>query len=284
EAAVNVEVRLRDAAGAPVPGARLSAALAGGRVLGTSERGNGLYAIELVPPRDAGRGTALLHVEVAGMPPGPPRRVTLHPLPANAEGLGAEAWIDDDLGLPVPGARVELTTPEGTVTVEADHYGTARVRFLAPAARSFHVTAQPVDLPGVRAVLDYVSAGATVRTVGSIAGGGVVEVGEPPSFPSLDVPLALRPAAPLDLRLSVDPQRPRPGQMVRVRIAVRGGSPSQLLYEVSAGSIEVVRPPVDGLAELRFLPPADARPGSRYILSVTDAKTRVTAFTEVTVQ
>ncbi|HEX9100978.1 MAG TPA: hypothetical protein VF997_02175, partial [Polyangia bacterium] len=94
----------------------------------------------------------------------------------------------------------------------------------------------------------------------------------------------LRPAAPLDLRLSVEPQRPRPGQPVRVRIAVRGGAASQLLYEASAGTIEIVRPPSDGTAELRFVPPADAPPGSRYLISVTDAKTRVTAFTEVQVQ
>ena len=285
EAAVTVDVRVRDGAGTPVSGARLAAALAGGRVLGVSERGSGVYAVELVPPRDAGRGTALLHVEVEGMPPGPPRRVTLHPLPASDEGLGAEAWVDDDLGLPVPGARVELTSPAGTSTVVADRYGTARLRFAAPAVRVFRVTAQPADLPGVKAALDYVVAGAGVRAVGSIVGGGVVEVGEPPSFPSLDVALPLRPAAPLDLRVSVEPKRPHAGQPVRVRIAVRGGAAAQLLYEASAGTIEVIRQPTsDGIAELRFVPPADARPGNRYILSVTDAKTRVTAFTEVTVQ
>ena len=42
-----------------------------------------------------------------------------------------------------------------------------------------------------------------------------------------------------------------------------------------------MRQPDDGIAELRFVPPADAPPGSRYLISVTDAKTRVTAFTEV---
>src|SRR5262249_53521038 len=62
DAAVTVEARVRDDEGSPVSGATLTAALAGGRVLGTSERGGGLYAIELVPPRDAGRGTAQLHV------------------------------------------------------------------------------------------------------------------------------------------------------------------------------------------------------------------------------
>ncbi|MGZ3438126.1 MAG: hypothetical protein ACXVDD_01335 [Polyangia bacterium] len=285
DAAVTVEVRLRDAEGSPVAGATLRAALAGGRVLGTSERGNGLYTVELVPPRDAGRGSALLHVEVAGVAPGPPRRVTLHPAPRASNGeLVAEAWIDDDLGLPVPGARVELLAPGKSATVTADRYGTARLEFAAPGARSFRVTAQPSELPGVAAALDYLVVGGVVHAVGSVAGGGIVDAGEPPSFPSVDAPLPLRPAAPLDLRLSVEPARPRAGQPVRVRIAVRGGSASQLLYEASAGTIELVRQPEKGNAELRFTPPADARPGSRYLLSVTDAKTRVTAFTEVQVQ
>ena len=290
DAAVSVDARVLDADGSPVPGARLTAALEGGRVLGTSERGGGLYAIELVPPRDAGRGTAQLHVEVAGVAPGPPRRVTLHPLPRTPDGrLTAEAWVDDDLGLPCAGARVELAAPGagGSVAVEtvtADRYGTARVSFAAPPARLFRVTAQPAELPGVAAALDYLVVGGVVHAVGSTAGGGVVEAGEPPSFPSVDAPLPLRPAAPLDLRLSVDPPRPKPGQPVRVRVAVRGGAASQLLYEASAGTIELVRQPDGGVAELRFVPPADAPPGRRYLISVTDAKTRVTAFTEVQTQ
>ena len=285
DVAVTVEARVRDADGSKVEGATLTAALAGGRVIGTSERGGGLYAIELVPPRDAGRGTALLHVEVAGVAPGPPRRVTLHPLPRAADGaFAAEAWVDDDVGLPVAGARVELAAPNASATVAADRYGTARLPFAAPATRAFRVTAQPADLPGVAAALDYLVVGGAVHAVGSTAGGGVVESGEPPSFPSLDAPLPLRPSAPLDLRLSVEPARPRPGQAVRVRVAIRGGSASQLLYEASAGTIELVRAPANGVAELRFVPPADAPPGRKYLLSVTDAKTRVTAFTEVQTQ
>lgn len=288
DAAVTVEARVLDADGSPVPGARLTAALEGGRVLGTSEsgsRGGGLYAIELVPPRDAGRGTAQLHVEVAGVAPGPPRRVTLHPLPRAPNGkLTAEAWVDDDVGLPCAGARVELAAPGAVTTETADRYGTARISFAAPPARVFRVTAQPAELPGVAAALDYLVVGGVVHAVGSTAGGGVVEAGEPPSFPSVDAPLPLRPAAPLDLRLSVDPPRPKPGQPVRVRVAVRGGAASQLLYEASAGTIELVRQPDGGVAELRFVPPADAPPGRRYLISVTDAKTRVTAFTEVQTQ
>ena len=287
DAAVPVDVLVRDADGSPVSGATLSAAIAGGRVLGTSEvgpRAPGRYTVELVPPRDAGRGTALLHVEVTGVTPGPPRRVTLHPTARSGGELVAEAWIDDDVGLPVPGARVALSAPGQSVTVAADGYGTARIAFSRPAARSFRVTAEAAALPGVAAALDYLVVGGITHTVGSIAGDGVVESGEPPSFPSVDAPLPLRPAAPLDLRLSIEPRRPRPGQPVRVTVAVRGGSASQLLYEASAGTIEVLRQPDHGEAVLRFVPPADALPGSRYLLSVTDAKTRVTAFTEIEVQ
>ncbi|HEX9102435.1 MAG TPA: Ig-like domain-containing protein, partial [Polyangia bacterium] len=187
DAAVTVEARVRDAEGSPVDGATLTAAMAGGRVLGTSAlgaRGHGAYAIELVPPRDAGRGSALLHVEVAAVAPGAPRRVTLHPAPRaklTSGELVAEAWIDDDVGLPVPGAMVELVAPgKSAAVVAADRYGTARVAFALPAARSFRVTAQPAELPGVAAALDYLVVGGVVHAVGSIAGGGVVEAGEPP--------------------------------------------------------------------------------------------------------
>jgi hypothetical protein len=69
-----------------------------------------------------------------------------------------------------------------------------------------------------------------------------------------------------------------------VRIELRTGDPAALLYEVSGGSLEVVRAPSGGAGELRFTPPADATPGSRFIVSVTDAKSHVTTFTEVQVQ
>ena len=283
EAAVPVEVRVRDEAGSPVAGAELTAALAGGRVVGVRERGQGRYVVELVPPRDPGRGSAILHVEVAAVRPGPPRRLTLHPLPVAAGQLGAEAWIDDDGGLPVPGARVALSAPTAQSRVEADRYGTARLRFARPETRTFRVTAQATALPS-SAALDYLVVGGTTHAVASVAGEGLLEPAEPPSFPAVDVPLPLAPAAPLDLRIWVEPRRPRANQPVRVRVAVRGGSASQLLYETSAGTLELLRPPGDEAGELRFLPPADGTPGSRYLLSVTDAKTRVTAFTEVQLQ
>src|SRR5207248_1111731 len=102
----------------------------------------------------------------------------------------------------------------------------------------------------------------------------VVEAGEAPSFPSVDAAVPLPPAAAVDLRVSVEPKFPRPGEPARVRVALRGAS--QLMYQASGGTLDVVKPAADGVAELRFTPPRDARPGSRYLISVTDAKTRVT--------
>ncbi|HEX4456727.1 MAG TPA: hypothetical protein VIA18_02085, partial [Polyangia bacterium] len=121
----------------------------------------------------------------------------------------------------------------------------------------------------------------------SVAGGGVSDAEAPvapPSFPMADITLPLRPPTFADVRLSFEPQKPRVGQPVRVHVDLRVGDPSQLLYQASSGSIEVVRPPGAGPGELRFIPPDDTRPGARYIISVTDAKTHVTAFTEIQVQ
>jgi hypothetical protein len=283
-----LEARLTDAAGAPVAGAELHATLAGGRVLRVRDRGAGRYAIDLVPPRDSGRGTAQLHVEVANVPPGPPRRVTLHLLPAADGTWGAEAWLDDDVGLPVANAAVTLEVAEAHVksTLTTDRFGTARLRFPAPTTRTARVTAEPAALPGVGAALDLLVVGGVVHAVASAAAGGVVdaEAVAAPSFPSVDVAVPLRPAAFADVRLQCEPARPHVGQPVRVHVDLRAGDPSQLLYQSSAGSLEVVRPPGAGPGELRFIPPDDTRPGARYIISVTDAKTHVTAFTEIQVQ
>lgn len=283
-----LEAKLTDAAGAPVAGAELHATLAGGRVLRVRDRGAGRYAIDLVPPRDPGRGTAQLHVEVANVPPGPPRRVTLHLLPAADGSWGAEAWLDDDVGLPVANAVVTLELPEARLrsTLTTDRFGTARLRFAAPTTRTARVTAAPPSLPGVGAALDLLVVGGVMHAVASSAGGGVVdsEAAAPPSFPSVDFAVPLRPAAFADVRLRCDPPRPRVGQPVRVHVDLRAGDPSQLLYQSSAGTIEVVRPPGAGPGELRFIPPDDTRSGARYIISVTDAKTHVTAFTEIQVQ
>jgi hypothetical protein len=46
----------------------------------------------------------------------------------------------------------------------------------------------------------------------------------------------------------------------------------------------VVRPLAGGRAELRFTAPRDARPGTRVLVSVTEAHTGVTVFAEVEIE
>ena len=135
----------------------------------------------------------------------------------------------------------------------------------AGGATTFVAIAAAAVLAVVEAGVDVVEAsGALVAT--AVATWAVLEA------------LTLAVAVPLG---SVEPKSPRPGEPARVRVALRGAA--QLLYQASGGTLDVVKPAADGVAELRFTPPRDARPGSRYLISVTDAKTRVTAFVEVSV-
>jgi hypothetical protein len=168
--------------------------------------------------------------------------------------------------------------------VLADRYGTARVVFARPRARRYRVTAEAPGLPGVVAALDYLIVGGAQHVVSSVMGAGALEERPPPSFPAVDLELPLKPAAAVDLRLTLDPPRARAGQPVRVHVQLGGASAANLLYQASAGTLELVRTDARGVAELRFVPPADARPGTRFLLSVTDAHTRVTAFTEIVTQ
>jgi hypothetical protein len=282
-----VVVQLADAEGSPVSGARLTATLASGRVSAIRELGGGRYAVEVIPPRDPGRGSAVLHVEVAAVPPGLARRVTLHPGRSDGtpDQLSAEAWVDDDLGLPMPDVPVALTAPDGaSERVVTDRYGTARISFTRPRARSFAARAEVPGLPGLAAALDFVVVGGITRSVCSVSGQGALEERPAPSFPAVDLPLPLRPAAAVDLKLTLDPPQVRAGQPVRVRVQLGGASASNLLYQASGGTLELTHANGNGTAELRFVPPPDARPGTRFLLSVTDAHTRVTAFTEVVTQ
>jgi hypothetical protein len=281
---VEVQVRVLDESESPVAGAELQATILGGRVLGVREvpEERGLYAIRLLPPRDPGRGATPLHVELGGVTPGAPRRVTLHPARATTGRIAAEAWVDDDLGLPVPGAPVELTAPDGsTRSLVSDRYGVVRLEVERPTERRFRVSARLEALPGLEATLDFVEAGGSLRAVPSIAGRGVSERIESPPGAALDAELPLRPAVPVDIRLIVEPRETRPGQPVRVRVVLTGTG--KLAWQASGGTLELVSPLAAGAAELRFTPPADARPGAKYLISVTEEKTRVTAFTEVVV-
>ncbi len=282
--AVEVEVRVRDGGGAPVAGAELQATLAGGRVLKVVERAPGRYGVELIPPHDPGRGTATLHVELAGMRAGAPRRVTLHAARAAAGHAAAEAWVDDDLGLPVPGVRVELEGPGGAVTVETDRFGTARLEVPRPGTRRFHFAARLPALPRLDATLEELVVGGIVHALSGAAGRGVEAEREPPAESVGEGELPLIAAAPVDLRLSVEPDEHGRGARVRVRLVDAGGRPAdgKLLYQVSSGKLELARPVAAGVAELRWVPPADGKPGARSLVSVTEASSRVTAFIEVT--
>src|SRR6185437_7933159 len=133
------------------------------------------YRIRVETPPDPGRQSAALHVELEGLAPGPPRRVTLHPARAPKGRLAAEAWVDDDLGLPVPGVKVALDGPNGRAEVISDRYGTARLELTRPGARHFQVTAHLAALPDLEATLDYLDAGGALHPVASERGRGVVE-------------------------------------------------------------------------------------------------------------
>ena len=108
---------------------------------------------------------------------------------------------------------------------------------------------------------------------------------EAPPGAALDADLPLSPAAAFDLRVVIEPAEVRAGQPARVHIRLTNadGTPSNgaIVYQATAGRIDLVRPVGGGTAELRFTPPADAAPGTRFVVSVTETITRVTAFAEV---
>jgi hypothetical protein len=281
-----VEVRLVDGAGAPVAGAELAATLAGGRVLGIDPAGPGIFHVRLLPPADPGRGSAALHVEVSALGAGAPRRVTLHPARAPSGKLVAEAWVDDDLELPVAGAKVSLAGPGRQIEGVTDRFGTAPIELPRPPERRFRVAARLPALPGVEATLDYLVVGGVAHAVPGVAGHGIVVGGEPPAIASLDVPLPLRPSGPVDVKLSVAPESRSPAFRVRVHLSDPNGKSlaGRIVYQASAGRLELVRPVEGGVAHLRFVPPPGAPRGSRFIVSVTEPDSGVTAFTEVVAQ
>jgi hypothetical protein len=289
-----VEVEVADEGGSPLPGAQLTATLAGGRVHGVKEKSDGRYAISLTPPRDPGRGFAPLHVELGGLHAGAPRRISLHPLRAPAGRFAAEAWVDDDLGLPVAGATVALATPEGTRRVDTDRYGTARVEIAS--AKRFVVRAEATALPGLEATLDVLGLPDGARVVPSVRGQGLVESQSAPPGATLDAQVVLRPASPVDLRLEV-PEALKPGEPGRMalRIGADTAGPRAVMIEASGGRLELLAQSgpqpagatpvvVDGQALLRFTPPREAHAGDTFVISVTDTRTRVTVFAQVRVR
>jgi hypothetical protein len=275
-------VRVSDGSGSGVGGAKLTATLLGGRVLGVKELGGGRYALRVVPPKDPGRGATQLHVELSSLIAGAPRRVTLHEVRAPEGRVAAEAWVDDDLGLPVPGTPVILRGPDVEVERTTDSFGTAKIELPRPASERFTLTAEPAALPGLGAALDFVTFPKLRVAVPSIAGHGVVTGVDSAPGASLDADVALHPAAPVDLRVSADTAEVWPRESVRLKVSLQGAG--AIAYQSSGGALELTRPLDHGVAELRFTPPSDAKPGAVFVVSVTEPKSRVTAFVQVKVR
>lgn len=276
----SIEVQLEDGADEPVPGARLQATLQGGRVLGIDERPNGRYRIRVETPRDPSLSSTALHVELDGLSPGAPRRITLHRARAPSGRIAAEAWLDDDLGLPVPGVAVTLAGPGGSVETKSDRYGTARIELAPPSAARFEIVAHAAALPGLEATLDELRIGSEWIAVASERGTGLLDETEAPPGASLDAEVPLQPGSPIDLRLTAS-SVVHAGQPLAVQVALVGTKKGAIVYQASAGRLELVQPLAGGHALLRFTPPAGARPGDRFVLSVTEVKGRVTAFVQV---
>jgi hypothetical protein len=182
-----------------------------------------------------------MHVEVAGMQPGPPRRVTLHPAKAKPGQIAAEAWVDDDLGIPVPGAQVQLDGSGRSITLESDRFGTARLEVPRAQTRHFRFSARLPSLPGLAASLDELVIGGVTHAVSSVAGHGVELEREPPAESVGEGELPLIASAPIDLKLFVEPEAH--GARVRVRLIDSAGKPAagQLMYQASAGKLELGR-------------------------------------------
>ncbi len=274
-----VLVTVADAAGAAIAGAELHATLAGGRVAGIDDLGEGRYRVQVVAPADAGRGRATLRVEVAAAPPGPPRRVSLHLLPSAARGeLRAEAWVDDDLGRAVPGVEVAFAVDgQPAANARTDRYGTAALA-VPLRARRVRLAASVAALGAARATLDVLALADGPRV------GPVEEAAPPPPAPTAERDLPLKPALPVDLRISAEPRAVRPGGVARVRIQLAGAPSGKLLAQASAGRLEPLPSAAGGPVEYRFVAPPGAAPGSRVLVSVTDPVTGVTVFTEVEVK
>jgi hypothetical protein len=276
----SISVEVRDAAGNPIDDARLAVSLPHARVAGVRELGGGRYEVLLVPPPDPGPGLATLGVEVASAPPGPPRHVALRPvgLPG-PRGLEIEAWVDDDFGNPVPAAGVVVQHLGRVVRGVADAYGVARERF-AVMGDALHVEAHLAEIPAIRASLDL------RRTADGWRVFAQPEAKAPPKAVAARVEVALRPPAPVDLLASVTPSgNVAAGQTARVLVRARDprGAPLKglrLLARAPGASVGADTEGEPGLHTFTFSAP---KPG-RYLVSVTEPRSQVTAVIAVTVR
>jgi hypothetical protein len=291
EAPTEVGLRVEDGAGDPVTGAALDAALAGGRVVAVRERGAGRYTVDVVPPRDPTR-TATLHAELRALQAGQARRMSLRWVRG-----AVEAWVDDEVGVAVPGLDVTINGAGAPMRATTDRYGVAH--FEVKPQKSMRLVASARELV---ATLDLLPLTDGVRAVSARPGRGIVEDDVAPPSAALDANLPAVPAAPVELAVGrSDGGEPvmKRGQAVKVRVqlsdekGVRGGD---ILVELSRG--EIVAPPAkrgegprnrrlqvakDGKLEMTIAPPGDARPGDRVLLSATEARSRVTVFIDLEV-
>ncbi len=274
-------VNVVDDSGSPVVGATLSAQLPGGKLLALHPGAPGRYLLDLQAPRDAGTGHAELTVALERLRAGAPRRLTLHRAPSPAGTVAAEAWVDDDLGLPVSGIVVRFFADDGSskpTLVTADKFGTAR--FTAPltsatALRS--IRAELAELPGVLARLDFTSSGAFA----SRAGFGLDGELSAWSGASATFELPIQPARPTDLTLVMTSDGASGRYVVDVKARDDQGEPftGELIYESSGGTLSEEAPMSRGHVRLRFTPPG----AGHFVVSVTDPHTRVSSFIEVDV-
>jgi hypothetical protein len=294
---VEIRVRVTDGDGAPVEGARLEATLAGGRVVGQSEGPPGVVRLRVVPPRDPGRGRAALHVELGGLRAGPPRRVGLQRAPGAPRFV--EAWVDDDVGTPVPDLPVALSVGADRRLAPTDRFGVARFALpsAAPEARHLRLVADVPHTALRPATLDLLLLDDGPRAVAATLGRGAAPT-DSSAAPgaTLDVELPLRPLAPLDVRISVEPGHVPRGRAARVtvRLTDAGGArrAGPVVVAVSSGRLDTGATPaarrhtipVDGAATLILTPDGDARPGDRILVTATEPTSGLTAFTEVTVK
>ena len=271
---------MQDAAGNPIDDARLAVSLPHARVAAVREQGGGRYEVLLVPPPDPGSGRAPLVVEVASAPPGPPRHVALRPVGRpGPRGLAIEAWVDDDFGNPVPAAGVVMRHLGRVVRGVTDAYGVARERF-AVMGDALHVEAHLAEVPAIGATLDL------RRTADGWRVFAQPEAKTPPKAPTARVEVALRPAAPVDLFVSVAPAGElRVGQAARVIVRARDprGAPQKglrLLARAPGATVGTIVETEPGLHAFSLTAP---KPG-RYLVTVTEPRSQVTAVVGVTVK
>ena len=298
---VPVPVRVEDAGGAPVTGASLHATLRGGRVFGVREEAGGRYVVSVIAPRDPTKGTATLAVELASLTAGAPRRISLHRVPGHqGRDQEVEAWLDDDLAVPVAGLEVELFGDGQAHSAVTDGYGVARFA-LREHGRLQNLRASPKIAPELVATLDLLRVGTEVRSAAGLPGLGLVDEETPPPQATLEVELPLRPSGQVDLEIASQALVVRRGQPAKVVLHLRepSGRPLSGKVAIELAGGEILAPTAtkgdlpqrrrvqlgpNGLLELTVALPGNAHGGDRVLLSATELESRVTVFTELVVQ